>query len=112
MGEHMADINALPIVMDHRDHPELVPADIKDRARSHIVRRSKCGLDGIEIGEISRLQDTKPGCERISGHWMNDPEFPQRPPRDDTHTFSPFRHYLILRYTTTPRIKRCTWREE
>jgi len=53
VGENESDIQSLPVVMDRRDHPEIIPAHVKYGIGCNVVGRVKCPP------HIIKVQDTR-----------------------------------------------------
>ena len=94
----MPDVNLLAVVMNGRNQPVLVPADVEDREFPDLVHRPE---DPPEVGkraEIGLGHDGIPNTERFLRLPVPGRELSQSLPCYDMHDVTV---YLILRYYKT-----------
>lgn len=75
MGQNVDDVNPLPIVPDLDDEPELVAADIEDRAIANRVGVREVAACFNQVCPKCVFGNAKPVFERVFGIGMNFPKF-------------------------------------
>src|SRR4051812_40897509 len=84
-----ANVDPLASIVDRRDQPIFVSADIEDRAAtSQNISASKCLLNVVGRRPVRASNHMDPGPESLFGilsPWL-DPEVPESADRDDPHS--------------------------
>ena len=85
MGQHVADVNLVSIIMQSGDQSNFVPADIEDGKFSNLIRvREEVSQSG-EVGEAALADNPIPARERWSCLRMLLRKLIQALPCDDMH---------------------------
>ncbi len=81
----MPDVHLLPVVMNRRNQPELVPTDIEDGEPPNLVHRPEDPLDLGKRAKIGPGHDGIPNAERLLRLPVPGCELPQSLSRYDMH---------------------------
>jgi hypothetical protein len=83
MCEDVADIDDLTSILNHRDEPALISADVENRENIHHVGVRKIRADVGDVSPCSALGYAEPQQERFHGILMRAAEFGDRRLADD-----------------------------
>ena len=77
VGQHVANIDLVPVIGDGGDEPVFIAADMKDGEYANVISTRKGGAQVVEVGEDFFLHGGIPRAERILGVWVFRPELRQ-----------------------------------
>lgn len=85
MREGVPDVDDLPSVLDHRDEPILVSADVEHRENAHSIGVRKVGSDIGQMSPCGSLGYNVPIQQRLQRIFVCLAEFGDRSLTDDPH---------------------------
>jgi hypothetical protein len=65
VGQHVADIDVVPVEMDGGDESVFVPANVEHNEISDFIRRAEGGTQGLKARKIVPLHDFEPSGKGI-----------------------------------------------
>ena len=85
MGQHMTNIDFMPIEMNDDNQPIFITADIKNDPFTNFISGGEDGTQVIEILKFSLVNDFEPTAQRAFAVRMFFPELLEGFARDDMH---------------------------